>query len=548
MDRARRSSLREAADRTPGFEGWIDACAEIEADLPSRSESVDRLRQTIEAELDALRAALAVERERATAAEQALEQERNRSLGDDGDLEAERKRLREELERSDEQRRRLAKRLTEWRSQVGKSAQHEAEKALKRAEAREAACREELRALQEETATARKEHECHVRTFAERIAELESSLAAKDLSNANDGADDELLLRCEAGERRCVELEAELIALRAAAAAREGDLTHDDEVRELRVELELYRESEAALRQETADLRERLEQAASHNSEATADDEERLAALALASADRIAEDERRDAEIEELRRELSEVERELAQEREIRRSLEEEQEAASDASASSGGGDLQRRYEFAMDDVRSLKRRVLDLEDEVRRAKSSGGSGAAVASGGALDWESQKRRLLEQLSEESDEPLDEDEKTAIENAIKVTDEVIAEKDAELEELRRLLEYRSAMVPDAAVGAAALGAVLDADELIVEERERLKNLQKEWEEKLRSAEVDLSLERARLSRERLELDDARREIEEFRKEFPAADKKAGSKTEPGSPKRRWMFRLGLSDEE
>lgn len=540
--------MRESTDRAPGFEGWTDACAEIEADLPGRSESVDRLRQTIEAELDALQTALAAERERTVAAEQALEQERRRSHGHDGDLEAERKRLREELDRSDEQRRRLAKRLTEWRSQVGKSAQHEAEGALKRAEAREAACRDELRTLQEETARTRKEHERHVRTFAQRIAELESSLAVAESSGSSNRSDDELLLRSEASERRCVELEAELVTLRAAAAAREGDLTHDDEVRELRVELELYRESEAALRKEAAELRERLEQAASRSSEASADDEERLAALALASADRIAEDERRDAQIEELRRELSEVERELAQEREIRRSLEEEQEAAAEGAASSAGGDLQRRYEFAMDDVRSLKRRVLDLEDEVRRAKSSGGSGASAPSGGALDWESQKRRLLEQLSEESDAQLDAEEKTAIENAIKVTDEVIAEKEAELEELRRLLEYRSAMVPDAAVGAAALGAVLDADELIVEERERLKLLQKEWEEKLRSAEVDLSLERARLSRERLELDDARREIDEFRKEFALASKKPGSKTEPGSPKRRWMFRLGLSDEE
>lgn len=521
----------------------MHACAEVEAELPNRSESVDRLRKTIESELDALQAALAAERERASAAEQALEQERNRSH--DGDLEAERKRLRDELDRSDEQRRRLAKRLTEWRSQVGKSAQHEAEGALKRAEAREAACREELRTLQEETARTRKEHERHVRTFAQRIAELESSLAQAEASGTKHGSDDELLLRSEASERRCVELEGELVALRAAAAAREGELTHDDEVRELRVELELYRESEAALRKETAELRERLEQANARSAEASADEEERLAALALASADRVAEDELRDAQLEELRRELSEVERELAQEREIRRSLEEEQEAAADRSPD---GDLQRRYEFAMDDVRSLKRRVLDLEDEVRRAKASGGSGAAAASSGALDWESQKRRLLEQLSEESDGSLDEEERTAIENAIKVTDEVIAEKDAELEELRRLLEYRAAMIPDAAVGAAALGAVLDADELIVEERERLKNLQKEWEEKLRSAEVDLSLERARLSRERLELDDARREIDEFRKEFALANKKPGSKTEPGSPKRRWMFRLGLSDEE
>ena len=47
-------------------------------------------------------------------------------------------------------------------------------------------------------------------------------------------------------------------------------------------------------------------------------------------------------------------------------------------------------------------------------------------------------------------------------------------------------------------------MIDENELVVQERERLQMLQVEWEEKFREGEIQASLERAKLSRERQEL--------------------------------------------
>ena len=55
-------------------------------------------------------------------------------------------------------------------------------------------------------------------------------------------------------------------------------------------------------------------------------------------------------------------------------------------------------------------------------------------------------------------------------------------------------------------------MFDQDEIIREERENLKQLQQQWEEKLRKAEIDLSVERAKIARERAELEEQLREAQ------------------------------------
>ncbi|HEV3024384.1 MAG TPA: hypothetical protein VGX76_18035, partial [Pirellulales bacterium] len=78
-----------------------------------------------------------------------------------------------------------------------------------------------------------------------------------------------------------------------------------------------------------------------------------------------------------------------------------------------------------------------------------------------------------------------------------------------------------------------------------ERERLRQLQLEWEEKLRQAEVDLSVERAKMARERAEIEEIQRRFNETQSQndeqpIGAKDKK---------PQRgRWLARLGLKDDE
>jgi chromosome segregation ATPase len=209
--------------------------------------------------------------------------------------------------------------------------------------------------------------------------------------------------------------------------------------------------------------------------------------------------------------------------------------------------DLQRRFELAVEDVRDLKTTNADLEKQLRAAKAATRP-AETPAGANLDWEAQKRKLLAALeSEEEDD--DEDarrERLSIEGTIQITDEVIAEKQREIEELQQLLESQSSQMGGMAVGAAAIAATLDQDELIQGERRRLAELQEQWEGKLRRAEIDISVERAKIARERAALDEQLAEASYQQKSAPPpASEKAEEKGKKSSGG-RWLTRLGLKD--
>ena len=102
-----------------------------------------------------------------------------------------------------------------------------------------------------------------------------------------------------------------------------------------------------------------------------------------------------------------------------------------------------------------------------------------------MDWEAQKRRMLAQLEEDHDEadPVQKANRLTIEEAMQVTEEVLAAKDKEvgdtrreLEELRSLLEDQSSSIGQFAVGASAFAGMLDKDELVRQERESLQKMQ------------------------------------------------------------------------
>jgi hypothetical protein len=79
------------------------------------------------------------------------------------------------------------------------------------------------------------------------------------------------------------------------------------------------------------------------------------------------------------------------------------------------------------------------------------------------------------------------------------------------------------------------SVLNADELVQEERTKLEALQEEWRDKIRNAEIDLSKERANLARERREIE---AELEVIRRK---------SEAEQGGKTRKWLDQLGLRDD-
>jgi chromosome segregation ATPase len=206
--------------------------------------------------------------------------------------------------------------------------------------------------------------------------------------------------------------------------------------------------------------------------------------------------------------------------------------------------DLQRRFELAVEDVRGLKRRNAELEDQITALKAGRSDLASAAQG--QDWESLKKRMLAELEADGAPTAErEEEKLSIENTIRITDDVVAQKDREIQELKEVLNQQSDNLGSVAVGAAAVEEMFNQDELIRQERERLQQAQTEWRDKLRQAEIDISLERARIARERVELEEKLRSLEAERDQGHHAGHGHDNKT--GKPSRgRWLERLGLKE--
>lgn len=196
---------------------------------------------------------------------------------------------------------------------------------------------------------------------------------------------------------------------------------------------------------------------------------------------------------------------------------------------------LHQRLERALSDVRDLKRRNAELEQQI------GTTGKPAPSGGN-DWESQKQRMLAAL--EADDAGGEtrtQDRLTIDGTIRITDEVIQAKDREIRELKERLEQQPPAVLLPSVEAMA--EILDRDEAIRGERQRLKQLEVQWQEKLKRAEIDVSMERAKFARQQAELEELRR-LQASQQDSPPASAEAD---EPKSPTRgRWLARLGLSE--
>ena len=190
---------------------------------------------------------------------------------------------------------------------------------------------------------------------------------------------------------------------------------------------------------------------------------------------------------------------------------------------------------MAMDDIRDLKARNAELAAATAggpiRAGTAGAAAPPADSGG--DWETQKRRLLAELESDDQHDAESTERRLkIEEIVARTDKIIAEKNREIEELQHLLNNQSNSLGSLALGAAALEQVLDQDAIIREERQRLQQLQDECQDKLRQAEIELAMERARLARRDAEIEekirnaDAAPLVGRGRGRGPGADRPAG----------------------
>ena len=181
--------------------------------------------------------------------------------------------------------------------------------------------------------------------------------------------------------------------------------------------------------------------------------------------------------------------------------------------------DLQRRFELAVEDLREYKTKNAKLESQLAAAGSQ--SRTAIPDAGGNDWESQKRRLLASLEENADAPetpVEKQQRITIEGTIEMTDAVVAEKDRQIAELQAQL----AAAGDGTVGDAEhtrkMNDLVEADEVIAEHRKRVRELEREMQEKLRAAELELSVERAKMARQKAELDELKSDLESKKQEF------------------------------
>lgn len=123
---------------------------------------------------------------------------------------------------------------------------------------------------------------------------------------------------------------------------------------------------------------------------------------------------------------------------------------------------------------------------------------------------------------------------------------LADRETENGELQYLLQQQSETRDGGvAIGAAAIASMVDSDELVMQERQRLQQLKDDWEDKFRQAEIEASLERAKLSRERQELAQRAQELEEGLARLEQLE--GGNQVERPSG-RRWLAELGLSSEK
>ena len=485
--------------------------AEQEAALRLRQTELEEQRQALENQQVELKSlAESTHRQRKQLASQfrqrkaeSLAEIRQRKAEVDDIAQADEGQLRREVEAAHQQCQQLRDevsrretRIEELARQVAKAEQQyeAAARKLDQAEAAQQAGQANLQQLQQQLQEALGKHEVYEAKLEDRLAQLtELREENQNLRDAVKGVNDQL------------------------AAARE--------------EMENIRGQITVFQQQYADSRDSLKLK-----------EEEIAKLqqALANAERGHVDET------DLRKQLQAATR---QRDELQAQLDQQLANASNSNHAADD-ELRKRYQVALDDVRELKKANRELTEQLQAASKSTGQAAPAPAGDALDWESQKKRLLAELEDEADDgsPGRKSERLSIEETIRITDRLIAEKDEEIRELRQLLDDQSSNIGGMAVGANAIAAMLDSDELIREERENLKQLQDQWREKLRQAELDMSMERAKIGRERSELEER---ISHFQKERAKLEKELNETL--GDPakkpsKRKWMERLGLKADD
>ena len=209
---------------------------------------------------------------------------------------------------------------------------------------------------------------------------------------------------------------------------------------------------------------------------------------------------------------------------------------------------LRQRYRSAMDELCSARNRNAELQQQLAKTRSTAAKLAQQArQPGWLDWEVEKQRILAALEADfdGDDKAQQHQRLKIEDVVRTTDKIIAAKDRKIQELNERLEGQSHHETVKSPGTASGDRTLNGDTVTREERENFKQLQEQWRDKVRQAEVELALERAKIARQRAELEEQIRAAAAAAPDAPAAATDMDRLAER-STGGRWLARLGLTD--
>jgi chromosome segregation ATPase len=207
------------------------------------------------------------------------------------------------------------------------------------------------------------------------------------------------------------------------------------------------------------------------------------------------------------------------------------------------------KYEQAEAELDDLREQNSELATRIARLTTdslSGRAGRGTVNSELLSWEERKKLMLQQLEQEHESDPESEvvqqQRVDFLELVATTQSEIQRRDREIEELREIVQLQSEARQGMAIGAAGVAQLLDSNDLINEERKKLQEIQQEWEAKLRQAEIDLSMERAKLARERAEL-----ELELAQLKRSSAQMQTAGQSQSDKQQRRWKNFLGLKEE-
>jgi len=410
-------------------------------------------------------------------------------------------------------------------------------------ETRESELNDRLQQLAVDTAQlaeSRRQAEQEAEEGARRLARSEERLRRLDEREAEIEAEQQRTktqrrrIAAELKEQRDAAQRERRTALEEIETATADLHRRDEELQRLNQELQRRNEE---LQHRAAEL-DRRESETTASTVVASDDSpwrEQIASLEAALDERNAALEEVASDVEDLRTRLGDYKAKLA-DAEARLNA-----ADIRADEADDDGEWRSRYEEAAENLRDLKQHCAALEKAAAASAKSAGGGEL-----AMDWESQKRRLLQSLENNADpdDPDAEADRLTIDGTIRITDNVIAQRD------RRIAELEAELATRSTAPAADYTDLLSQDEFIARHRTEIAKLKDEWTATARAAEIELSLERAKLARERMSLDERFAELESQARQAkdrptptaPATDaaKKAGGG--------RWLARLGLREQD